>query len=45
MVIPSYTQEGYAENAVRADTATNAEIAMVAGSAQTADTATNANYA
>ena len=45
MVIPSYTQEGYAENAVRADTATTAEIAMVAGSAQTADTATTANYA
>ena len=45
MVIPSYTQEGYAENAVKADTATTAEIAMVAGSAQTADTAISANYA
>ena len=48
MVIPSYTQEGYAENAVRADTATTAEAAMIAGSAVSAEfatTATNANTA
>ena len=36
MVIPSYTQEGYAENAVRADTATMAEAAMIALEADTA---------
>ena len=45
MVIPSYTQEGYAENAVRADNATIAEIASVAGEAQHSDTANTANYA
>ena len=45
MVIPSYTQEGYAENAVRADTATTAEIAMVAGSAVSAEFATTATTA
>ena len=45
MVIPSYTQEGYAENAVRADTATTAEAAMVAGEAQHSETATTANTA
>ena len=45
MVIPSYTQEGYAENAVRADNATIAEIAMVAGSAVSAEFATTATTA
>ena len=45
MVIPSYTQEGYAENAVRADIATTAEAAMVAGEAQHSETATTANTA
>ena len=45
MVIPSYTQEGYAENAVRADTATMAETAIVAGSASKSETANTANYA
>ena len=45
MVIPSYTQEGYAENAVRADTATTAEAAIIAGEAQHSDTANTANYA
>ena len=45
MVIPSYTQEGYAENAVRADNATIAEIASVAGEAQHSETANTANYA
>ena len=45
MVIPSYTQEGYAENAVRADTATMAETAIIAGSASHSETALSANYA
>lgn len=45
MVIPSYTQEGYAENAVRADNATIAETAFVAGEAQHSETANTANYA
>ena len=45
MVIPSYTQEGYAENAVNADTATTAEAASVAGEAQHSETANTANYA
>ena len=45
MVIPSYTQEGYAENAVRADIATTAEAAMIAGEAQHSETANTANYA
>ena len=45
MVIPSYTKEGYAENAVNADNATMAEIAMIAGNAQHSDTALSANTA
>ena len=45
MVIPSYTQEGYAENAVRADTATMAEIALVTESAVSAEFATTATTA
>ena len=45
MVIPSYTQEGYAENAVRADIATTAEAAMIAGSAVSAEFATTATTA
>ena len=45
MVIPSYTQEGYAENAVRADIATTAEAAMIAGEAQHSETANTANIA
>ena len=48
MVIPSYTKEGYAENAVNADNATVAEIAFIADSAtksETANTALTANYA
>ena len=45
MVIPSYEKEGYAENAVRADTATTAEIAMIAGNASQSETAISANYA
>ena len=45
MVIPSYTKEGYAENAVNADTATTAEAAIIAGEAQHSETANTANYA
>ena len=45
MVIPSYTKEGYAENAVNADNATVAEIAFIADSATKSETANTANYA
>ena len=45
MVIPSYTQEGYAENAVRADIATTAEAAMIASSAVSAEFATTSTTA
>ena len=45
MVIPSYTKEGYAENAVNADIATTAEAALIAGEAQHSETATTANTA
>ena len=45
MVIPSYTKEGYAENAVNADTATTAEVALIASEAQHSETATSANTA
>ena len=43
MVIPSYTKEGYAENAVNADIATTAEAALIASEAQHSETATTAN--
>ena len=45
MVIPSYTKEGYAENAVNADIATTAEAAIIAGEAQHSETANTANTA
>ena len=54
MVIPSYTKEGYAENAVRADTANIADTALTANyanyavnasKATSASTALSADYA
>ena len=45
MVIPSYEKEGYAENSVRADIATTAEAAIIAGEAQHSETANTANIA